>query len=102
MSEFDATKVICPNCKHQFRAVPVDVQLEGTHQREEIERLRIALGQANADLMSYRARLERLVQTDLARLEAGAGATWYRREAELVAEIAELKAKLTEQNQVKP
>lgn len=51
MSDFDSTKVICPNCNHQFRAIPIDVQLEGTHQRAEIERLQIALGQANADLM---------------------------------------------------
>lgn len=28
MIEADNTKVICPSCVHQFRAIPVDVQAE--------------------------------------------------------------------------
>lgn len=70
MSEFDKTKVICPNCVHQFRAVPVDVQLEGIRQRQEIERLQIALGQANADLMGCRdGALVRDLRSELDRLK---------------------------------
>jgi len=42
----DNSLVICPNCVHQFRAIPVDVQHELAKAQAEIDRLQKELDEA--------------------------------------------------------
>lgn len=49
-------KVICPNCVHEFRAIPVDVQEELSALRAENEKLRASVIEECAEALDKEAK----------------------------------------------
>ena len=63
----DNDLVICPNCVHQFRAIPVNVQRELAEAQKEIEAMRQVI---DACRMVPRYQLDSFVQSALDKYEA--------------------------------
>jgi len=85
----EATSVICPNCVHQFRAIPEDVRIERATLRADVARLteQVREWRAEAEAAGDRARAEAALRREVEAERNASLAT--------AAEAAETVARLT-------